>query len=97
VFINNVLAVSLILLGMTFYVGVVLTFMSKREIKYVVLRHPRLFAFVFTAMIILTSILRASRLVHGQVVVNTLVYAILLSTPNAIIKGYEYTKPQRKL
>ena len=88
VFIHNVLAVSLILLGMTFYVGVVLTFMPKRKIEYVVLQHPRVFAFVFTAMIILISILRASMLVYGQVVVNTLVLVVLLSTPNAIIEGY---------
>jgi len=88
VFIHNVLVVSLILLGMTFYVGVVLNFMPERKIEYVVLQNPRVFAFVFTAMIILISILRASMLLMGQVVVNTLVLVILLSTPNAIIEGY---------
>jgi len=88
VFIHNVLVVSLIMVGMTFYVGVVLTFMPKRKIEYVVLQHPRVFAFVFTAMIILISILRASTLLIGQVFVNTLALIILLSTPNAIIEGY---------
>jgi len=88
IFIHNVLVVSLILLGMTFYVGLVLTFMPKRKIEYVVLQNPRIFAFVFTIMIILLSILRASMLVYGQVVVNTLAFVILLSTPNAIIEGY---------
>jgi hypothetical protein len=88
IFIHNVLVVSLILLGMTFYVGLVLTFMPKRKIEYVVLHNPRIFALVFTIMIILLSILRASMLVYGQVFVNTLVFVILLSMPNAIIEGY---------
>lgn len=88
VFIHNVLAVSLILVGMTFYVGVVLNFMPKRKIEYVVLEHPRVFAVVFTAMIMLITILRTSMLVQGQVIINTLALVILLSTPNAIIEGY---------
>ena len=88
VFVHNVLVVSLILLGMTFYVGLVLNFFPQRKIEYVVLNNPRIFAFVFTLMIIFISILRASMLVYGQVVVNTLFFVILLSTPNAIIEGY---------
>jgi hypothetical protein len=40
IFVHNVLVVSLILLGMTFYVGLVLTFMPKRNIEYVVLQNP---------------------------------------------------------
>jgi len=88
VFIHNVLAVSLILVGMTFYVGFVLTFLPKRKYEYVVLEHPRIFAFVFTIMILLISILRASTLVYGRVFVNVLPLVILLSSPNAIIEGY---------
>ena len=88
VFVHNVLVVSLILLGMTFYVEIVLNFMPKREIEYVVLNNPRIFAFVFTLMVIFISILRASTLVYGQVFVDTLLLVILLSTPNAILEGY---------
>jgi hypothetical protein len=88
VFVHNILVVSLILLGMTFYVGLVLNFFPQRKIEYVVLNNPRIFAFVFTLMIIFISILRASMLVYGQVVVNTLLFVILLSTPNAILEGY---------
>ena len=88
VFVHNVLVVSLILLGMTFYVGLVLNFMPQRKIEYVILHNPRIFAFVFTLMIIFISILRASMLVYGQVFVDTLALVILLSTPNAIIEGY---------
>jgi hypothetical protein len=88
VFVHNVLVVSLILLGMSFYVGLVLNFMPQRKIEYVVLHNPRIFAFVFTLMVIFISILRASMLVYGQVFVDALALIILLSTPNAIIEGY---------
>jgi len=88
VFVHNVLVVSLILLGMTFYVGVVLTFMPKRKIEYVVLEHPRVFAFAYTVMILLISVFRTSMLVHGQVFVETLPLVILLTVPNGIIEGY---------
>ena len=88
VFIHNVLAVSLILVGMTFYVGFVLTFLPKRKYEYVVLENPRIFAFAYTVMILLISIFRASTLVYGRVLVNILPLVILLSAPNSIIEGY---------
>jgi hypothetical protein len=88
VFVHNVLVVSLILLGMTFYVELVVNFMPKREIEYVVIDNPHIFAFVFTIMIIFISILRASTLVYGQLFVETLTLVIILSTPNAILEGY---------
>jgi hypothetical protein len=88
VFVHNVLVVSLILLGMTFYVGLVLNFMADREEEHVIINNPRIFAFVFTLIVIFISILRASTLVYGQVFLNTLFFAILLSTPNAILEGY---------
>jgi len=87
-FIHNVLAVSLIILGMAFYVEVVLTFMPKRKIEYVVVQNPEIFAAVFAIMILLISILRASTLVRGQVEVNTLAMVILLSLPTGLIEGY---------
>ena len=96
VFVHNVLVVSLILLGMTFYVGLVHNFMSQRKIDYVVLHNPRIFAFVFTIMIIFISILRASTLVNGAVVLDTLFLVILLSLPNAIIEGYGIFKTIEK-
>jgi len=88
VFIHNVLAVSLIFVGMTFYVGFVLTFMPKRKYEYVVLEHPRIFAFAYTVMILLISIFRTSMLVYGQIFLETLPLVILLSAPNGIIEGY---------
>lgn len=88
VFVHNVLVVSLILLGMTFYVSLVLNFMADHEEEHVIINNPRIFAFVFTLIVIFISILRASTLVYGQVFLNTLFFAILLSTPNAILEGY---------
>ena len=88
VFIHNVLAVSLIILGMAFYVEVVLAFMPKRKIEYVVLQNPQVFAIVFAAMILLISILRASMLVKGQVEVTTLAMVVLLSLPAGLVEGY---------
>jgi len=57
-FVHNVLVVSLILFGMTFYVGLVLNFMPERKEEYVLLNNPRIFALVFTLMIIFISILK---------------------------------------
>jgi len=88
IFVHNVLVVSLITLGMAFYTGIVLNFMRKSKIEYVVLQRPSLFAFVFTIMIISISILRASTLIYGQVFLNALPLIVLLSAPNGIVEGY---------
>ncbi|MGB9135033.1 MAG: hypothetical protein WCC63_05570 [Candidatus Bathyarchaeia archaeon] len=88
VFVHNVLVVSLILLAMTFYVELVLSFFKPRKYEYIVLQHPRVFALVFTCMIILLSILRASTIVFGSVALNGLAVVLLLSLPNGIIEGY---------
>ncbi len=88
VFIHNVLVVSLILLAMTFYVELVLAFFKPRKYEYIVLQHPRLFALVFTCMIILLSIFRASTIVFGGVILSGLATVLLLSLPNGLIEGY---------
>lgn len=88
VFIHNVLVISLILLSMTFYVELVLNFFPKRKYEYIVLEHPRVFALVFTLVIIGVSILRASMLVYNEVRVDTLAFIVLMSLPNGIIEGY---------
>ena len=88
VFLHNVLAISLIVLSMTFYVEFVVTFLPNRKYEYVVLHHPRLFALIFTVMILAISILRASTLLYGQIVINTLGLVTLVSVPNGVIEGY---------
>lgn len=87
-FIHNVLAVSLILLGMNFYVNLVVSDFFKREkYAYIVLEHPRTFAIVFTAMVLFLSILREASLLGG-VKVEDLPLILLVSTPMAIVEGY---------
>ena len=88
VFIHNLLAISLIILGMAFYVEFVLAFLPEKKIERVVLRHPRIFALVFTIVILFVSILRASSLLQGQVAVNILALVVLFSLPNGILEGY---------
>jgi hypothetical protein len=88
VFIHNVLAISLIILGMTFYVEIVLNFMPKRKIEYVVLQNPTVFAVVFTVMILSLSIFRASTLMKGAVDIGSLALVILISAPIALVEGY---------
>jgi hypothetical protein len=88
-FVHNVLVVSLILLGMTFYVNLVLLDFFKRE-KHgrIVIEHPRTFAIAFTVMIIFLSILRGAILIYGRVYVEDLPLILLVSTPMGIIEGY---------
>jgi len=66
VFIHNILAVSLILVGMVFYVDFVLVFLPKRKYEYLLLQHLRLFALVFTVMILLVSISGRARSLRAK-------------------------------
>lgn len=87
-FVHNLLVISLILLGMTFYVNLVLSDFFKRE-KYahIVLEHPRTFALVFTIMILFLSILRGSSLLGG-INIEALPLVLLVSAPIGIVEGY---------
>jgi len=87
-FTHNVLVISLILLGMTFYVSLVLNFFKKGKHDQVVLEHPRTFAIVFTVMIVFLSILRGSNLLYGGVTVEALPLILLISAPIGIVEGY---------
>ncbi len=87
-FIHNVLVISLILLGMTFYVNlVILDFFKREKYSHVVLDHPRTFALVFTIMIVFLSILRGSSLLGG-INVEVLPLVLLVSAPIGIVEGY---------
>ena len=88
VFIHNVLVISLILIGMSFYVQIVLNFLPKREIEHVIINHPKIFALVFTGVILLISILRTCMLIYGAIEIQRLGLIILLSSPNGIIEAY---------
>jgi hypothetical protein len=87
-FIHNVLVISLILLAMTFYVNLVVSNFFKRE-RYgnVILEHSRLFAIVFTFVIVFLSILRGGSLLGG-ISIESLPLILLISTPIGIVEGY---------
>jgi hypothetical protein len=88
-FIHNILVVSLILLGMTFYVNLVVHNFFKRE-KHanIILEHPRTFAIVFALMIIFLSILRGATIISGEINLETLPLVLLISTPVGMVEGY---------
>jgi hypothetical protein len=88
-FINNVLVISLILLGMTFYVNlVILDFFKREKYAHIVLEHPRTFAIVFAIMILFLSILRGSNLIYGGISIEVLPLILLVSVPIGIVEGY---------
>lgn len=88
-FLHNVLVVSLILLGMSFYVSLVKSGFFKREKhSYVILEHPRTFALVFTGIIVFLSILRGCTLIYGGVRLEALPTILLISTPVGIVEGF---------
>jgi len=88
-FLHNILVVSLILIGMTFYVNlVVLNFFKREKYADVIISHPRIFAAVFACMIVFLSILRGATLINGGVTFETLPLILLVSAPVGIIEGY---------
>jgi len=88
VFLHNVIAVSLIIIGMTFYVELVHTFLPKRNVDYAVLHHPRPFAILFTAMILTVSTLRVDVLLHGQIIMDLISMIMLAILPHGMVEGY---------
>ena len=89
IFIHNVIVISLILLGITFYVSLVkLNFFKGQKYEYVILEHPRTFAIIFAVMILFISLLRGSTLILGETNVEVLPKILLISTPIGIIEGY---------
>ena len=88
-FLHNILVVSLILLGMTFYVNlVVLNFFKREKHADVVITHPRTFALVFACLVVFLSILRGATLINDGVTFETLPLILLISAPVGIIEGY---------
>ena len=88
-FLHNVLVVSLILIGMTFYVNlVVLNFFRREKHADIVILNPKIFAAIFACMIVFLSILRGATLIKGGVTIETLPLILLVSAPVGIIEGY---------
>ena len=88
-FLHNILVVSLILLGMTFYVNlVVLNFFKREKHADVVITHPRTFALVFACVVVFLSILRGATLINDGVTFETLPLILLISAPVGLVEGY---------
>jgi hypothetical protein len=88
-FLHNVLVVSLILLGMTFYVSLVVHgFFKNDKHADVVISHPRSFALIFSLLVVFLSILRGATLINGGITVELLPLILLISTPIGIVEGY---------
>jgi len=89
IFMHNVIVISLILLGMKFYVDlVVLGFFKREKYAYIVLEHPRTFAIIFAFVVLFLSILRGANLFLGRIIVEALPIIFLVSAPVGIIEGY---------
>lgn len=88
-FLHNALVVSLILLGMSFYVSLVRSDFFKREkYSHIVLEHPRAFAAAFTLLTVFLSILRGCVLIYGHVEIEALPAILFISTPIGLVEGY---------
>ncbi|MEM3617188.1 MAG: hypothetical protein QXN95_04020 [Candidatus Bathyarchaeia archaeon] len=88
IFLHNVLVISMILLGMSFYVSLVVSGFFKREkYSYIVLEHPQTFAIAFTIIIIFLSILRGFTLIYGKVILEALPKILIMSMPVGIVEG----------
>jgi hypothetical protein len=88
-FVHNITVISLILLGMTFYVNLVVQgFFKGQKHERVILEHPGTFAIVFTILIVFLSILRGSTLIFGEIMVDELPKILLASVPIGIVEGY---------
>ena len=88
-FLHNVVVVSLILLGMTFYVSLVVNgFFKNDKHADVVISHPRSFALIFSFIVVFLSILRGATLMNGGITVELLPLILLVSAPIGIVEGY---------
>lgn len=87
-FTHNVIAVSLIIIGMSFYVEFVTTFFPKRGFDHVVLNHPRIFAVAFTIIILTVSVLRVYRFQNVFLLMDLTQIIMLLSLPHGILEAY---------
>lgn len=89
IFIHNVIVVSLVLLGMTFYVDlVVLGFFKREKYAYIVIDHSKTFAILFAFIVLFLSILRGTNFFLGGIILEALPLILLVSAPIGIIEGY---------
>ncbi|MEM1574510.1 MAG: hypothetical protein QXF09_04240 [Nitrososphaerota archaeon] len=85
IFLHNVIVVSIIIIGMSFYVRVV-DFLPRREFEYMVLEHPKIFALFFTIIFFSISIIRTTNILKVNLI-NALLF-IIFSLPHGILEFY---------
>lgn len=89
IFMNNIIVVSLIILGMTFYVKLVtLGFFKTDKNSTVIIDHPRIFAIVFSFIVVFLGILRGVNHFFGKITIELLPIILFLNAPIGIIEGY---------
>ena len=89
IFMNNVIVISLIIIGMTFYVKLVkFGFFKDEKYSTVIIDNPRIFALIFSFIVLFLGILRAVNHFFGRITINLLPQILLVNTPLGIIEGY---------
>ncbi|MEM2970526.1 MAG: hypothetical protein QXR63_06290 [Candidatus Bathyarchaeia archaeon] len=87
-FTHHVIVVSLLIIGMGFYVGFAEAFAPKSKMEYGMLSHPRLYAVTLTSVILAVSILRVGFPVDGQIVIDIVALIMGISFGEVIVEGY---------
>ncbi len=89
IFMNNVIVISLIILGMTFYVNLVtLGFFKNEKYPNVIIDNPRIFALIFSFIVLFFGVLRGVNNFFGTIAIELLPIIFLLNTPIGIVEGY---------
>ena len=74
---------------MTFYVKLVkYGFFKDEEYSTVIIDNPRIFAIIFSFIVLFLGILRAVNHFFGRITINLLPQILLLNAPLGIIEGY---------
>ena len=88
-FLHNSLVVAFILLGMKFYVNlVVLKFFKREEHTELIITHPRSFAAIFACSIVFLSIIPGATLSNGGITVETHLLILRISG-YGVVEGYD--------
>lgn len=84
-FLHNVIVVSIIIIGMSFYIKVV-NFLPRRKFEYMVLEHPNFFSLFFAIIFFSLSIIRTINILKVNLV--DIFLFIVFSLPHGILEFY---------
>ncbi|MEM2740450.1 MAG: hypothetical protein QXQ29_06595 [Candidatus Bathyarchaeia archaeon] len=88
IFFHNVIASSLIVLGMNFYIEFTRILPRATYKEYMVLEKPRLFSAIFTIFIMAMSIFRIVAFLNGGLAYGMVVSIIAAALPHSFIEAY---------